>query len=115
MMFRALIVLVLLATAGCATLFDKVSYFDIAPRLEYRGFSFNRPPNLNWYLLKSEQDYTYVTLRRDFWSPSHTHTFYATVALGGIEKQPESHEEFAELARSHGQVAPYEIQRVSYT
>jgi hypothetical protein len=36
------------------------------------------------------------------------------VALGGIEKQPGSHEEFAELARSHGQQAAYLVHRVSY-
>jgi hypothetical protein len=108
---------VLLATfmVGCvsAMWFDKIRYDNMAPRLAYQGFSFDRPPNRNWYLRQSEQSHTDVTLRRDFWSPSETHTFYARVSLGGIERQPTTQEEFAELAR-FGQKAPYEVRTLSY-
>jgi len=108
----ALVGLVLLS--GCATLFDKVRQPDMAPRLNYQGFSFNRPTSWDWYMLRSEENPTEVTLRRDFWIPSKTHTFYARVSLGRIERQPETHEEFAELARSTGQKAFYELRTVSY-
>src|SRR5262245_12013208 len=109
-------VLLAVLIAGCvpATMFDKIGYFNMAPRLEYQGFSFDRPPNPNWYLLQSEQSHTDVTLRRDFWRPSETHSFYARVSLGEIESQPQTHDEFAELARSKGQEAPYEVRTIAY-
>lgn len=94
--------------------FDKVGYYNMAPRLEYQGFSFDRPPNRNWYMRQSEEFHTEVMLRRDFLIPSDTHTFFAKVGLGGIDKQPETHEEFAELARVPPQKAPYEIRNLSY-
>jgi hypothetical protein len=96
------------------TWFDKVQYDNMAPRLEYQGFSFDRPPNRLWYMRQSEQSYTSVTLRRDSWVPSATHTFYAIVQIGGVSRQPESHEDFAELARNEEQRADYEIRRESY-
>jgi hypothetical protein len=102
--------------AGCvpASWFDRVGYFHMAPRLEYQGFSFDRPPNPHWYFLQSEQSYTEAMLRRDSPSPSKTHTFYASVSLGRIERQPETHEEFAQLARSKGPQAAYDVRTVSY-
>lgn len=110
----SLLSLVALLAGGCAALLDKVPQNEMAPRLSYQGFSFNRPTSWNWYLLRSEEHHTDVTLRREFWFASDTHSFYASVSLGRIEKQPDSAEEFAELARSRGQVAPYEIRTVSY-
>ena len=105
----------MLAVVGCsAAMFDKVRYANMSPRLEYQGFSFDRPPNPSWYLLQSEQSYTEAMLRRDFFSTSETHTFFATVGLGELERQPVTHEEFAELARSEKQRAAYEIRPVSY-
>lgn len=95
-------------------MFDKIGYFDMAPRLEYQGFSFERPPNANWYLLQSEGSHTDVTLRRELQGTSQTHTFYASVSLGGIERRPRDHDDFAELARSRGQQAPYEVRTISY-
>lgn len=109
-----LLLLLLVVLTGCAALFDKVRQTDMAPRLSYQSFSFDRPSSWDWYLLRSEEHHTDVTLRRDFWFSSDTHTFYASVGLGGIERQPETHEEFAELARSTGQNAPYEVRTVSY-
>lgn len=114
MLNRAALFVSILLLSGCASLFNKVTYFDMAPRLSYQGFSFNRPSNVNWYLLKSEQNYTDVTLGRDFWSASRTHTFFASVSLGRIDRQPATHDEFAELVRSKGQQAPYEVRTVSY-
>ena len=96
---RSLVLLVLAFIAGCAALFDEVRQPDMAPRLTYQGFSFDRPSSWDWYLLRSEEDYTDVTIRRHFWLPSETHTFYARVSLGGIARQPQSHEEFAESSR----------------
>jgi hypothetical protein len=105
-----------LAVSGCApaTWFDRIGYFNMAPRLDYQGFSFDRPPNAFWYVLQSEQSYTDATLRRELSPASDTHTFYASVSLGGIDRIPGSHEEFAELARSKGQQAPYEVRTVSH-
>jgi hypothetical protein len=118
MVVRVAILVVALSATGCIpvpyTWFDKVQYDNMAPRLEYQGFSFDRPPNRFWYFRQSEQSYTSVMLRRDFWLPSETHTFYARVSVGGIERQPQSHGEFAELARSDEQYAEYEIRPVSY-
>ena len=109
--------LLALSLAGCvvpATMFDRIGYFNMTPRLEYQGFSFDRPPNPHWYVLQSEQTHTRAVLRRDLDGSSETHTFYAQVTMGGIERQPQTHEEFAELARSKGQQAPYEVQTVAY-
>ena len=46
---------------------------------------------------------------------SITHTFYVAVAIGGIEREPTSHEDFANLARLTGQQASYEVNQISYT
>jgi hypothetical protein len=95
-------------------MFDRINSFNMAPRMEYQGFSFDRPANPRWYLLQSQETYTDVTLWCDSADGSKTHTFYARVALGGLERQPETHEEFAELARSKGQQAPYEVKPIAY-
>ncbi len=119
MVVRAACLIVALSLTACIpvpyTWFDKVQYDNMAPRLSYQGFSFDRPPNRLWYMRQSEESYTSVTLRRDFWVPSSTHTFYAVVQIGGIARQPESHEEFAALARNEEQHAEYQILKESYT
>ena len=104
---------VLVVWTGCASL-DRISYREMAPRLEYQGFSFDRPANSNWYILRSEEQYTSVRIHRDLTPTSPTHTFYTAVAIGGVERQPTSHAEFAELARSKGRTAPYQISEISY-
>jgi hypothetical protein len=116
MITRAAVGLAALVAVACvpATWFNRIDYSHMEPRLAYQGFSFDRPPSIHWYLLQSEQSHTNAILRREIISLSETHTFYATVALGGVERQPESHEEFAELARSKGQQAPYETTTRSY-
>jgi hypothetical protein len=86
----------------------------MAARLEYQGFSFDRPPNDNWYILRSEEEYTSVRIHRALTPSSPTHSFYAAVAMGGVEHQPTSHAEFAQMARSKGRTAPYEISEISY-
>jgi hypothetical protein len=111
---RTILLVAVVLVSGCGILFAKVRQPNMAPRLSYQGFSFNRPSSWDWYLLSSEEHYNDVTLRRDSWIPSKTHSFYAKVSLGRIERQPETAEEFAELARSTGQKAPYEIRTVSY-
>jgi len=58
----------------------------MSPRLAYQGFSFDRPPNRHWYLLRSEESYTAVILRRET-GFSKTHTFYAQVALASIARR----------------------------
>lgn len=88
-----------------ATWFDKIGYYNMAPRLEYQGFSFDRPPNRNWYFLQSEQSYTNVTLRRGFWNPSKAHTFHASVSLGGMEREPDSTQSMQLLARPRRRTA----------
>ncbi len=114
MAVRLCLTTILLILCGCASLLDRVSHFQMAPRLTYQGFSFDRPNNPTWFFLRSEESYTDVTLRRDVRGRSETHAFYASVSLGGIEREPKTHEEFAELARSTGQQAPYEIGVISY-
>lgn|GEM_PF-1650143 len=107
----------LLAIAGiatsCASWFDEIGYFDMAPRLAYQGFSFDRPPNPFWYLRQSEETHTSVTLRRHLPVPSATHTFYARVALASLPSEPTSHAEFAEMAAPGAQEAPYEVRETS--
>jgi len=114
MMFLPILLTGLVLLGGCAELLDRVPHSSMAPRLSYQGFSFDRPSSRDWYMLRSEENYTDVTLRRDFWKPSDTHSFYARVSIGSIERQPTSHEEFAELARSDRQSADYEVKLVSY-
>lgn len=116
MVARVAVGLLAVVTTACvpATSFNRIDYFHMTPRLEYQGFSFDRPPGIYWYLLQSEQTHTSATLRREIFSLGETHTFYAMVSLGGIERQPRSPEEFAELARSKGQQAPYDITTRSY-
>jgi len=108
--------LLALLIAGCvpAMWFDRIDYFNMEPRLTYKGFSFDRPPNPYWYVLQHEQYSNNATLRRDLAPRSKTHTFYASVSLGSIERQPETHEEFGELVRSKGQHANYEVTTISY-
>jgi hypothetical protein len=103
----------LLALTGCAALRDRLAYEDMPPRLEKWGFSVERPPNANWFLRPSEEGPKTVVLRREL-APSTTHSLYALVSLGTLDRQPASHEEFAELARSRGQQADYQVVRKSY-
>ena len=115
---RVLSISVFLASAlmGCVPYqwFDRVGYFNMAPRLAYQGFSFDRPPNPRWYMRQSEESHTNVLLRRDLADPTKTHSFYAEVGLRSIEKQPETHAEFAELARVPPEKADYEVEHVAY-
>ncbi len=111
---RTIIIALVLSVLGCTSLLGRVPQSQMAPRLSYQGFSFDRPGNKNWYMLRSEESHTDVFLRRDFLNPSKTHTFYANISLGGIERQPKTHEEFGELVRSTGQKAPYEVKTASY-
>ncbi len=115
MLSRTIVCLIAGLVAGCATLVDGVPHSEMAPRLSYQGFSFDRPPNSNWYMLRSEEEPTRVLLRRNTVPPSITHTFYVAVAIGGIEREPTSHEDFANLARLTGQQASYEVNQISYT
>ncbi len=94
---------------------SEICYDAMAARLSYQGFSFKRPPNRNWFIRRSEENFTDVTLRRELSDPGTAHSFYASVSLGDISKDPESHEEFAELARLTAQEASHEARRVSYT
>ena len=116
MQLRTASILLVACAVACVPYqwFDKVSYYNMAPRLEYEGFSFERPPNRHWYMRQSEESHTQVTLRRDFFLPSDTHSFYARVGLSSIDRQPETHEEFGELARVPPQKAEYEIRNESY-
>jgi len=98
---------------GCASWFDRIDYFHMTPRLEYRGFSFDRPPGPLWYLRQSEQSHVVAMLRRDLPKSSPTHSFFAEVALGTMAAQPASPEEFAKLAAPPVQKAPYPIREVS--
>jgi hypothetical protein len=116
MLVRTFLAFLVTAVLGCVPYqwFDKVGYYNMAPRLQYTGFSFDRPPNRHWYMRQSEESYTDVTLRRDLFAPSDTHTFFVQVNLGEIERQPETHAEFAELAWVPPQKADYEIRTKSY-
>jgi hypothetical protein len=111
--FRLLLIAAFLIFGGCAQLLNRVPYSRMSPRLAYQGFSFARPPNGHWYLLRSEESYTAVTLRRD--TDSKTHSFYARVALASIARQPESHEDFAALLRTEEEPhrVTYEVRKVS--
>lgn len=84
------------ALAGCAP--ATIGWFDMAPRLEFHGFSFDRPPNPHWYVRRSEATPTHVLVRREPTQPSDTHGFHASVGLGELDAQPQTHEEFGELA-----------------
>ena len=98
--------LVALVSTSCAALIgERITHFEMASRLEYQGFSFDRPPHSKWYMLRSEQTHTDVTLRRE--TSSDTHSFYAIVALAKLDREPNSHEDFVDLAGSKGQKAPY--------
>lgn len=111
--FRLVLIAGLLIFGGCAHLLNRVPYSRMSPRLAYQGFSFDRPPNSQWYLLRSEESYTAVTLRRE--TDSKTHSFYAKVALASIAREPESHEDFAALLRAEEEPhrATYEVRKLS--
>jgi hypothetical protein len=102
---------------GCAEWLDRVDQRDMAARLEYQGFSFDRPPSEHWFMRHSEEAYTHVHLWRDLSDahPSKTHTFYAHLNLAKIPRVPTSAEDFAELVRADKQTADYEVKLVSYT
>jgi len=107
----ALAVLALVTSASCAR--DTIDYFQMAPRLEYQGFSFDRPPNAMWYIRREEETPAAVLLRRNFEKPSATHSFWARVALERLAAQPASHEEFAKLADPPVQKADYSVREQS--
>ncbi|MGH7786560.1 MAG: hypothetical protein ACRERC_06810 [Candidatus Binatia bacterium] len=109
---RFFLILLALVPGGCALL-NRVPYSGMSPRLAYQGFSFERPPNSHWYLLRNEESHTDVTLRRE--TDSKTHSLYARVALASIARQPESHEDFAALleAEDEPRRATYEVRELS--
>lgn len=96
--------------AGCAATPSRISYDEMAPRLSYQGFSFLKPASTGWFIVRDEEQPADVTLRRDL--GSSTHTFYARVSLGALDRQPETAREFAKLARIK-QTAPYPIRELS--
>jgi hypothetical protein len=97
---------------GCAL--GVVPQSQMSPRLAYQGFSFERPPSASWFIRRSEETPTRVLVRRHV-GDEPLHSFYALVALGGIERQPKSHEELAELARPGPDNTGYRIERKSQT
>ncbi|HKC49441.1 MAG TPA: hypothetical protein VKF60_01520 [Myxococcota bacterium] len=101
--------------SGCASWFDRIDYFDMPPRLEYQGFSFDRPPGPLWYMRPSEQSRTFAMLWRDRdpSKPSATHSFFAQISLDRLAAQPASAEEFAKLAEVPVQKALYQVREVS--
>ena len=111
---RFTVVLGLVLTLGCASDPSVISHLEMAARMSYQGFSFDRPPNRNWFLRRAEEHHTDVLLRRELQPASPTHSFFASVSLSALERQPRSHAEFAELARQTGQTVPYQTTRVSY-
>jgi hypothetical protein len=113
MIQRISLVALVAALSGCATWFDRIDYFHMRPRMEYQGFSFDRPPGPRWFLRQSEQSHTSAMLWRDPSKPSKTHTFYAQVSLFQLPAQPASHEEFAKLAEPPAQKAPYQDHETS--
>ncbi len=112
-MRRVAVIGALASVLSCAHLGDRISYYEMAPRLAYQGFSFEKPPDSHWYIMRSEEHYTDVTLRRE--TASATHTFYASVALAALDVQPKSHKEFAKLVHSKGQTAPYAVTEFSHS
>jgi len=110
---RISLVALVVACSGCVSWFDRIDYFHMAPRLEYQGFSFDRPPGPLWFMRRSEMSYTNVTLRRDFTKRSATHSFYAQIYLDALAAQPASAEEFTKLAEVPVQKAPYQVREVS--
>jgi hypothetical protein len=98
---------------ACASLSDRVDYFAMAPRLEYQGFSFDRPPGPRWWFLQSEQTHTSAFLHRDTNEGGRTHSFYASVSLGSLPRQPATAEEFAQLVDPPVQKADYDIVETS--
>lgn len=66
-------------------------------RLQYRGFSVARPVNPEWYYNYNEQDHIIALFRKDIESP--THTFYASIELTFLPKEPHSPEEFNRMCK----------------
>jgi hypothetical protein len=113
---RLLIFFLCSLLASCATLSgitggaigSQILWNQMMPVMGFRGFSVEKPSNILWYIRRGEQSPSQVIFRRP--TGSDTHTVYVQVALGGLERCPTSHEDFAELARSQGQFAPYEVE-----
>ncbi len=102
-------------TLGCVIPGDTIRYSEMAPRLEYQGFSFDRPPNEHWFIPRAQQTHSSVGLSRELEPPSEVHTFYARVTLHELEREPTSQEDFAALARAktRGRDVSYEVTEVS--
>ncbi len=60
----------------------------LAPRLQYQGFSAERPPTDSWYINRNEQDHTTLLFRREV--SGEAHSFFFAVRPNGLEREPRS-------------------------
>ncbi|HEY2774696.1 MAG TPA: hypothetical protein VGK20_11680 [Candidatus Binatia bacterium] len=111
---RCSIALAASLACACSVTAGEIHRGDMPPRSSYLGFSFARPVSWEWYLLRSDEHDDDVMLRRHLHPESDTHSFFARVSLGHLDRQPASASEFAEMARATSQDAPYQVQLVSY-
>lgn len=100
---RTTLGLLALAVAACTPVKDRTTCDEMAPRMNREGFSFAKPSSPRWFLLHSEDRPDDITLRWDLHSP--THTFFMHAGYSELEREPKSHEEFAELVRPRSKPA----------
>ena len=89
----ALVALSALAIA-CA---NRLPASRLEPRLQYQGFSASRPPNDSWYMNRDEQRPTTLLFRREI--SGEARSFFFSVELAALERNPTSNDDFAELVR----------------
>lgn len=100
------------AGAPTAPASEFVEGAQMAPRLQYVGFSIERPAGASWFLRPSEQKRDRALLRRDVGDLPHS--FFFEVQMVQLERAAVSHEEFAQLARMDGHLTPPRFELVTY-
>ena len=94
---RSFLVLVLLISGFALACANRLPASRLDPRLQYQGFSAARPPNDSWYMNRNEQTPTSLLFRREVLGEAHS--FFFSVELSALEREPVSDDDFADLVR----------------
>jgi hypothetical protein len=73
------------------------SPFLMSPRLQYRGFSIERPTHSAWFVRVSEQTHTHAIIRCRL--SDRTHSAFVSADLRSLPRAATSEADFAELCR----------------
>ena len=85
---------------GCAA--TRITTSQMMPELVYKGFAIQRPADERWYVNPGEQEAHHALFRIDLPSPSHT--FFASVKLSSLPREPQSTSDLKALVEKSFQI-----------